>query len=324
MATQFETPEAAQAKYDEIAKNLLGGDVSGTRFGHNQVRLNDAGQFETFDLQYKKGDPSALVQQGNSVVDALNQAVSAYGLDTSNIKKGVGLGSVRYDPGAGVIRDGKTVFNDIFNTNFKDQLAAKMASYAPKPAAPDPVVTPPPAPPPPLAYGQPPAPPPPPAPAPVDPVSLPPNPFAPAPPQGLGSLAPPPPAVPTFGNNPAATPDGAPGFQSPLTALNNVPRGPVIGGQFAQATAKNDPFMRYQAPQYRAPLMGDQGYEQMGLHLLSRYGMSGGEHDFLPNRSTFLSEAAPKRYGEGSVLPSATATTPQEDASAVYNSMRVR
>jgi hypothetical protein len=323
MATQFETPEAAQAKYDEIAKTLLTGDPSGTKFGHNQVRLNDAGQFETFDLRFKNGDPNALVQQGNSVVDALNTAVSTYGLDTSNIKKGVGLGSVRYDPSVGIVRDANTLFNDIFNSNFKDQLAAKMASYAPKPAEPAPVVAPPPAPPPPLQYGQPPAPPPPPAPAPVDPATLPPNPFPQAPP-ALGSLAPPPAAVPTFGNNPAATPDGAPGFQSPLTALNNVPRGPVIGGQFAQATAKNDPYMQHRAPQYRTPLMGDQGYEQMGLRLLSRYGMSGPEHDFLPNRSTFLSETAPKRYGEGSVLPSATATTPEQDASAVYNSMRVR
>jgi hypothetical protein len=135
-------------------------------------------------------------------------------------------------------------------------------------------------------------------------------------------LAPPVVPPPHFGNAPNATPNGAPGFQAPLTALNNLPQGPVIGGQYAQASAAGDPFMTYRAPQYRTPLTGDQAYEQMGLQLLSRYGMSGPEYNFLPNRSTFLSEPAPKRYGEGSTLPKPQ--TPGEAASAVYNSMRIR
>lgn len=322
MATQFATPEEAKARYDEIAKGLLSGDASGTRYGHNQVRLNDKGQFETFDLQYKKGDPSALVKQGDNATAALNQLVNEFGLDTSQIAKGQGLGSVRYDPGAGVKTDAATLFNNLVNQNFRGQIDAKIAGSVPAPApapvAPAPVAPPPP----PLQYGQPPPPPPPAPPPPVDPSTLPPNPFAPAP-QGLGSLAPPPPAEPTFGSNPAATPDGAPGFQQMSTAVNNLPRGPVIGGQYAQATAAGDPFMRYNAPQYRTPLTGDPAYDQMGLGLLSRYGMTGGEHNFLPNRSTFAAVEAAKRYGAGSTLPTATPQTEAEKAAAaVYANLR--
>jgi hypothetical protein len=321
MATTFATPEEAKARYDEIAKGLLSGDATGTKFGHNQVRLNDKGQFETFDLRYKQGDPSQLVKQGDNATAALNQLVNEFGLDTSQIAKGQGLGSVRYDPGAGVKTDAATLFNNLVNANFKGQIDAKIAGIKP----PEPPPAPPPAapPPPPLQYGQPPPPAPPPAPGPVDPATLPPNPFAPAP-QGLGSLAPPPPAVPTFGNNPVATPDGAPGFQQAATAVNNLPRGPAIGGQYAQATAAGDPFRQYNAPQYRTPLTGDPAYEQMGLGLLSRYGMNpAGEHNFLPNRSTFAAVDAAKRYGAGSTVP---ATNPQTDAekaaAAVYASMR--
>jgi hypothetical protein len=316
MATQFATPEEAQARYDEIAKSLLSGDATGVKYGHNQVRLNDKGQFETFDLRYKEGDPNALVKQGDNAAAALNQLVNEFGLDTSQIAKGQGLGSVRYDPGAGVKTDASTLFNNLVNSNFKGQLDAKYASLAPKPVT-EPVVTPPPQPPPPpFQYGQPPPPPPAPGPGPIDPASLPPNPFAPAP-QGLGSLAPPPPAVPTFGNNPAATPDGAPGFQQAMTAVNNLPRGPAIGGQYAQATSAGDPFRQYRAPQYQTPLTGDPAYEQQGLGLLSRYGMSGGEHDFLPNRSTFQAVEAAKRYGQGS-----TQTDAEKAAAAVYATLR--
>jgi hypothetical protein len=317
MATTFATPEEAKARYDEIAKGLLSGDAAGTKFGHNQVRLNDKGQFETFDLKYKQGDPNQLVKQGDNTVSALNQLVNEFGLDTSQIAKGQGLGSVRYDPGAGVKTDASTLFNNLVNANFRGQIDAKIAGSAPP--APAPVVNPAPTtpPPPPLQYGQPPPPAPPAATPPLDPAQRP-APFAPAP-QGLGSLAPPPPAVPTFGSNPAATPDGAPGFQSPLTAVNNLPRGPAIGGQYAQATAAGDPFQQYRAPQYRTPLGGDQGYDQMGLGLLSRYGMSGGEHNFLPNRSTFAAVDAAKRYGQGSTVPQ---TDAEKAAAAVYASLR--
>lgn len=321
MATQFATPEEAQARYDEISKSLISGDVGGTRFGHNQVRLNDAGQFETFDLQYKKGDPVKLVEQGNNAVSALNQLVNEFGLDTSKIDKGKGLGSVRYDPGAGVTTDAATLFNNLVNQNFRGQIDARIAGSVPKTVT-EPTVVAPPPPPPPLQYGQPPPPPPPPAPALPDPSTQPPNPFAPAP-QGLGSLAPPPPSVPHFGNNPNATPNGVPGFQSPLTAVNNLPRGPTIGGHYAQATAAGDPFMQYRAPQYRTPLSGDQAYDQMGLGLLSRYGMNGGEHNFLPNRSTFEAVEAAKRYGQGSTVPGATPQTEAEKAAAaVYTNLR--
>jgi hypothetical protein len=322
MATTFATPEEAKARYDEIAKGLLSGDASGTKFGHNQVRLNDAGQFETFDLKYKKGDPSALVAQGNNATTALNQLVNEFGLDTSQIAKGKGLGSVRYDPGAGVKTDAATLFNNLVNQNFRGQLDARIAAAAPPAAAPTPAPAPAAPPPPPLQYGQPPAPPPQAAPPPVDPATLPPNPFAPAP-QGLGSLAPPPPSVPHFGNNPNATPNGVPGFQQMPTAVNNLPRGPVIGGQYAQATAAGDPFTQYQAPQYRTPLSGDPAYDQMGLGLLSRYGMNGGEHNFLPNRSTFQAVEAAKRYGAGSGIPTATPQTDAEKAAAgVYATLR--
>lgn len=323
MATQFATPEEARARYDEIAKGLLSGDATGTKFGHNQVRLNDKGQFETFDLKYKQGDPSQLVKQGDNATAALNQLINEFGLDTSQIAKGQGLGSVRYDPGAGVKTDAATLFNNLVNANFKNQIDAKIAGIAPKTVAePAPVVAPPP-PPPPLQYGQPPPPPLAPAPPPPDPSTLPPNPFAPAP-QGLGSLAPPPSAVPTFGNNPAATPDGAPGFQQAATAVNNLPRGPVIGGHYARATAAGDPFMKYTAPQYPTPLTGDPAYQQMGLDLLSRYGMNpGGEHNFLPNRSTFEAVEAAKRYGAGSGIPTARPQTEAEKAaSAVYTTLR--
>lgn len=321
MATQFATPEEARARYDEIAKSLLSGDATGTKFGHNQVRLNDKGQFETFDLRYKQGDPSALVKQGDNATAALNQLINEFGLDTSQIAKGQGLGSVRYDPGAGVKTDAATLFNNLVNQNFKSQIDARIAGITPKTVT-EPVVTPPPPPPPPLQYGQPPPPAAPPPPAPIDPATLPPNPFAPAP-QGLGSLAPPPPSEPHFGNNPAATPNGVPGFQAPLTALNNMPRGPVIGGQYAQATAAGDPYMQHRAPQYRTPLTGDPAYEQMGLGLLSRYGMSGGEHNFLPNRSAFEAVEAAKRYGQGSTVPTETPQTEAEKAAAaVYASLR--
>lgn len=317
MAMQFNTPEEAQAHYDAIAKSLLSGDATGTKFGHNQVRLNDAGEFETFDLKYKKGDPNQLVNQGNNAVSALNQLVKDFGLNTGQMARNTGLGSVRYDPGAGVKTDAKTLFDNLVNQNFKAQIDAKIAGSAPiAPVTPTtpPAVTPPP----PLQYGQPPPPAPPPAPGPVDPASLPPNPFPPAP-QGLGSLAPPPPVTVTFGNNPAATPDGAPGFQQAATAVNNMPRGPAIGGQFAQATAAGDPFMQYRAPQYQTPLSGDMAYDQMGLDFLSRYGMKGGEHNFLPNRAAFEAIEAARRYGPGGNPP---LTAEQKAAQAVYSSLR--
>lgn len=316
MATQFATPEEAKARYDEIAKGLLAGDAAGTQFGHNQVRLNDQGQFETFDLRYKKGDPNALVKQGDNAVSALNQLVNEFGLDTSQLAKGQGLGSVRYDPGAGVKTDAKTLFDNLVKQNFQAQLDAKIAGITPP--APPPEPPPAAAPPPPLQYGQPPAPPPPAPPGPVDPSQLH-APFAPAP-QGLGSLAPPP-AVPTHGNAPNATPDGAPGFQQMPVAVNNLPRGPAIGGQYAQATAAGDPFMQYRAPVYSTPLTGDQAYEQQGLGLLSRYGMAGGEHNFLPNRSTFEAVEAAKRYGPGSTVPKPQ-TEAEKAAAAVYASLR--
>lgn len=295
MATEFATPDEAKAKYNEIANTLLSGDATGTKYGHNQVRLNDEGKFETFDLRYKGGDPSALVAQGNNVADALNRAVDTYGLDTSGIKKGVGLGSVRYDPGAGVKTDAATLFNNIFGANFQGQYDAKLAGIQP-PAPPPAPPPPPPEPPPPMQYGQP-APPPAPPPAAPQPIpEMAPNPNA---GQGLASLAPPPPSVPNFGTAPNATPDGAPGFQAPATALNNLPRGPVIGGQYAHATASGDPFMSYTPTQYRAPLTGDQAYEQMGLKLLSRYaqGADAKEHNYFPNRSTFEAGPAPNKYG---------------------------
>jgi hypothetical protein len=317
MAMQFNTPEEAQAHYDAIAKSLLSGDAAGTKFGHNQVRLNDAGEFETFDLKYKKGDPANLVAQGNNTVTALNQLVKDFGLNTGAMSRNTGLGSVRYDPGAGVKTDAKTLFDNLVNQNFKAQIDAKIKGAAPPvPVAQAPTA--PVTPPPPLQYGQPPASPPPPPAAPIDPSTLPPNPFPQAP-QGLGSLAPPPPAVPTFGSNPAATPDGAPGFQQAATAVNNMPRGPAIGGQFAQATAAGDPFMQYRAPQYPTPLSGDTAYDQMGLDFLARYGMKGGEHNFLPNRAAFEAIEAARRYGPGGNPP---LTAEQKQAQAVYTSLR--
>lgn len=318
MATTFKTAEEAKARYDEIAKGLLAGDATGTKFGHNQVRLNDKGQFETFDLKFKQGDPNALVQQGDNATAALNQLIEEFGLDTSQIAKGQGLGSVRYDPGAGVKTDAKTLFDNLVKQNFQGQIDAKIAGITPPAPAPEPA--PPPAPPPPLQYGQPPAPPPPAPPGPVDPSQLH-APFEPAP-QGLGSL-PPPPAVPTHGNAPNARPDGAPGFQQMPVAVNNLPRGPAIGGQYAQATAAGDPFMQYRAPVYGTPLTGDQAYQQQGLDLLSRYGMKGGEHNYLPNRSTFEAVEAAKRYGPGSTVPTTTPQTEAEKAAAaVYARLR--
>jgi hypothetical protein len=312
MATAFKTKEEAQARYDEIAKGLLSGDATGTKFGHNQVRLNDGGQFETFDLRYKQGDPGALAKQGDSAVTALNQLVNEFGLDTSAIAKGQGLGSVRYDPGAGVKTDAKTLFDNLVNANLKAQLDAKIGGIAPPapPAEPAPAAAPPPA----LEYGQP--------AAQTPPATFQPNP-SPAAPQGLASLEAPPAASPHYGTAPGATPNGAPGFQAMPVAVNNLPRGPAIGGQYAQATAAGDPFMSYKAPQYRTPLGGDQAYDQMGLDLLSRYGMAGGEHNFLPNRSTFAAVEAAKRYGEGSTIPTTKPQTEAEKAAAaVYASMR--
>jgi hypothetical protein len=326
-AKTFASTEEAQANYDAIAKGLLTGDPGGTKFGHNQIRLNDAGQFETFDLKYKQGDPSGLQSHANNAAASLNRLVDEFGLDTSGIAKGAGLGAVQYDPSTGRVRDATTAYNDIYNTYLRDQVSARIAGAKPPEPAPAPAVPAAAAPPPPLQYGQPPPPAPAPPPGPVDPATLPPNPFPQAP-QGLGSLAPPPQAVPTFGTNPAATPDGAPGFQSPLTAVNNLPRGPAIGGQYAQATAAGDPFMRYRAPQYRTPPSGDlsdqaslggSAYDQMGLGLLSRYGMGGGEHNFLPNRSTFAAVEAAKRYGQGSTVPQ---TEAEKAAAAVYATLR--
>jgi len=101
------------------------------------------------------------------------------------------------------------------------------------------------------------------------------------------------------------------------TAVNNLPRGPTIGGQYPMATAQGDPFQQYRPVQYQTPLYGDPAYEQQGLGLLSRYGMTGGEHDFLPNRSTFAAVDAAKRYGQGS-----TPTDAEKAAAAVYATLR--
>lgn len=299
MATTFDNADEARARYNEIAKGLLTGDASGTKYGHNQI-FWDGSKFVTGDLRYKQGDPGNLVKQGQNVADTLNQVVNEFGLDTSKLQKGQGLGSVRYDPGAGVKTDAASAFNAIFGANFQDQFQNKLAGYQPPPAAaaPPSQEPPPPPPPPPPQYGQPPLPPPPQPPAGPPPDAAPPPVLPPAPDQGLASL--PTPAAPSYGSAPQATPDGAPGYQMPSALSYSLPGGPTIGGAYARASAAGDPFMAYRPPVYREPPTGDQAYEQMGLRTLARYAQGTGakEANYFPNRSRFLLGPTPDKFSD--------------------------
>lgn len=280
MATSAET---AQKRYNEIASSLLTEAPGGVRFGHNQVRMNDKGSFETFDLQTKKGDSSNLVKQGNQVTAAINSLVSEFKLDTSGLKAGQALGSVRYDPGAGVTTSAKTLFDNIYNKYFADQMAAKTAgnnTAVPQPTkAAAPVA--------PMKYGQPAKPPAPvgqqPTTGGVQPGG---NPFA-----GLHPGAPEPP-------QPNRGPADAPGWQGPDRRFNNLPQGPAIPNNgIGIQSAAGDPFMEYLKPVYRDPLTGAAAYDQMGIDYLAQYGMDPkGEHNFFPNRGTFKAPEKPDTY----------------------------
>lgn len=281
MATPFSSADAARARYNQIASGLLGKDPTGTQFGHNQIGLGANNQFSAFDLQYKKGDPNALKQQGSSVASALNSLVSEFGLDPSKIEaQKVGdyeaLGSVRHDPGAGVTTTAKQAFDNIFNKYLKGQFDAKMGGYgAPPPAAAPPQKAA--APVAPLGYGQPKA-----TPQPqqsmVSPQDLGQNPY--------GDLSPPPPQAPQQNMTPAEPGRPTPGWQPPERRYNDMPTGPSLVQATPQATSGRDPYMEYLAPVYRPAAKGDEAYDQMGLDLMARYGF-GAEHDFFPNPGNF-------------------------------------
>lgn len=282
MATQFDSAAAAKARYDAIANGLLNEDATGTKFGHNQIGLDKNGQFSTFDLKYKQGDPNALKQQGSSVSGALNNLVKEFGLDASKIQgTQVGdyeaLGSVRYDPGAGVKRSARQAFDEIFNRHLKDQFDAKFAGAGNTTAAPPKAAAS--APPAPLGYGQPNARPQPQQPqAPAQDMGQ--NPF-----QGQ-NLAPPPPAAPQQNMTPSGPGFQTPGWQGPERRYNDVPTGPSLVQATPQATSGRDPYMEYLAPVYRPVTTGTEAYDQMGLDLMSRYGF-GAEHSWFPNSGDY-------------------------------------
>lgn len=280
MATNFTSADAARARYNQIASGLLNEDAAGTRFGHNQIGLGANNQFSAFDLQYKKGDPNSLKQQGSSVASALNSLVNEFGLDASKIEaQKVGdyeaLGSVRYDPGAGVKRNARQTFDEIFNKYLKGQFDAKIGGIgaapvaAPQRASAAPVA--------PLGYGQP-------KPAPTPgaqnqtPIDNSPNPF---PHQGAPQIVP-----PQQNMTPAEPGRPTPGWQGPERRYNDLPTGPALVNAVPIATSGRDPYMEYLAPVYRPVTTGDAAYDQMGLDLMARYGF-GAEHDFFPNRSGF-------------------------------------
>jgi hypothetical protein len=281
MATNFSSADAARARYNQIASGLLADEPGGTRYGHNQIGLGSGGNFSAFDLQYKKGDPSALTKGAGSVANALNSLVSEFGLDTSRIdapKQGdyEALGSVRYDPGAGVITSPKAAFETIFNKYLKDQYNAKLGGYgtasAPVAAAnrAAPVAAP-------MAYGQP-ARPTPGAQA-VAPVN----------PGDLGPSMPPAdnrPLPPQQNMTPAEPGRLTPGWQPPERRYNDLPTGPSMVNATPIATSGRDPYMEYLAPVYRAAKTGEEAYDEMGLDLMARYGF-GAEHNFFPNREKF-------------------------------------
>lgn len=277
----IDSAAAARARYDAIANGLLNEDATGTKFGHNQIGLDKSGQFSTFDLKYKQGDPNALKQQGSSVSSALNNLVKEFGLDASKIQgTQVGdyeaLGSVRYDPGAGVKRSARQAFDEIFNKYLKDQFDAKVGGMNSPAAAPPPQKAA--APVAPLGYGQPNATPQPQQPPP--PPNMGPNPF-----EGQ-NLAPPPPPPPQQNMTPAEPGRPTPGWQGPERRYNDVPTGPSLVQATPQATSGRDPYMEYLAPVYRPVTKGDEAYDQMGLDLMARYGF-GAEHQWFPNQSGF-------------------------------------
>jgi hypothetical protein len=278
MATNFNSADAARARYNEIAGGLLNEDATGTRYGHNQIGLGAGGNFSTFDLQYKKGDPSGLQKQGNQVASALNSLVSEFGLDTSKIdapKQGdyEALNAVRYDPGAGVKRNARQTFDEIFNKYLKDQYNTKLGSYGSSSSAavaapnrPAAAVTP-------LAYGQ--------------PTRATPVPQAGPAPVNIAPTFPQPSNDPPQQNMTPATPGRpTPGWQPPERRYNDVPTGPSLVQAAPLATSGRDPYLEYLAPVYRPVAHGDEAYDQMGLDLMARYGF-GSEHNFFPNRGNF-------------------------------------
>lgn len=277
----FTSADAARKRYNEIASGLLDTDAAGTRFGHNQIGLGANNQFSAFDLQYKKGDPSSLAKGGNNVASALNNLVKEFGLDASKIEaQKVGnyeaLGSVRYDPGAGVKRSERAAFDEIFNKYLKGQFDSKIGGLG---AAPAPVAAPARAAAPvnPNNYGQP-----------ARPVATPgaqpvgirddgPNPF----PQQNNA-----PMAPRENMTPGTPERPTPGWQGPERRYNDLPTGPSLVQNVAVATSGRDPYMAYLAPVYRPVKTGDEAYDEMGLDLLARYGF-GAEHNFFPNRDGF-------------------------------------
>lgn len=281
MAT-FSSADAARKRYNEIASGLLDTDATGTKFGHNQIGLGANNQFSAFDLKYKQGDASSLAKGGNNVAGALNRLVTEFGLDPSKIEaQKVGdyeaLGSVRYDPGAGVKRSERAAFDEIFNKYLKGQFDSKIgglgASPTPAPApqrAAAPVN--------PNNYGQPARP------APPPPIGH----------QGMiqdggGNVSTPVSnaVIPPQPNMTPGTPERpTPGWQGPERRYNDLPTGPSLVQNTAVATSGRDPYMAYLAPVYRPVKTGDAAYDEMGLDLLARYGF-GAEHNFFPNRDGF-------------------------------------
>lgn len=278
---EFSSADAARKRYNEIASGLLDTDATGTKFGHNQIGLGANNQFSAFDLKYKQGDASSLAKGGNNVAGALNRLVTEFGLDPSKIEaQKVGdyeaLGSVRYDPGAGVKRSERAAFDEIFNKYLKGQFDSKLGGLG---AAPAPVAaqTRAAAPVNPNNYGQP-----------ARPVQAPgaqqgpmvpdgPNPF----PQQDNT-----PMAPRENMTPGTPERPTPGWQGPERRYNDLPTGPSLVQNTAVATSGRDPYMAYLAPIYRPVKTGDEAYDEMGLDLLARYGF-GAEHNFFPNRDGF-------------------------------------
>lgn len=272
-----------QERYNQLAASLLDDDPTGVKFGHNQIGLDKSGQFSAFDLKYKKGDPNALKQQGSSVVNALNTLVKEYGLDTSKIdgtKVGdyEALGSVRYDPGAGVVRSARDAFDEIYNKYLAGQVApddsAGKAVPVPTKAAAAPAA--------PLQYGQ----------------QQAPSVMSRQPPVGPGQMdvgnAIPPAPTPNVSPRPNRGPENAPGWQGPETRYNDLPTGPSLVSYAPQTSAYDDPLNNYLKPIYKTASTGSQMYDEMGLDLLARYGMDpNGEHLYFPNRGSFAAPGSP-------------------------------
>lgn len=288
------TAAEMQARYNEIASGLLDKDLTGAQFGHNQIGLNKQGQFSDFDLRYKNGDASSLKAGGSKVAGALNSLAKEYGLDLSKVEgTQVGdyeaLGSVRYDPGAGVKRSERAAFDEIFNKYLKGQWDAKATPGAPPKAA-APPAGPSDKPQNPLTYNQP-------APAPGTPTTM----QRPRPPVGNPNDA-----APVAPANQAVVPPtpnrgdpNAPGWQGPEKKFNDVPTGPSLVNYAAQTSAYDDPMLNYLKPVYSTPTTDQKElYDQIGLDLMSRYGMDpNGEHNFFPNRTEFnVPTTAPAKY----------------------------